>query len=131
MSIAENTVPKQRIVGRPFLPGQSGNPAGKPKGSRHKLNEDFLSKFAADFALHGEEVIAKVREEQPAIWLKIAADLLPRQTTLDAKLDVSVVTETTNTLEAFRTLLELTGADPQAGMRRLKRIAPQIEYHER
>jgi hypothetical protein len=33
MSNAENSAPKQR--GRPFPPGQSGNPAGKPKGARH------------------------------------------------------------------------------------------------
>ncbi|WP_431269033.1 DUF5681 domain-containing protein [Dankookia sp. P2] len=31
---AGNAQPKQR--GRPFEPGQSGNPAGKPKGTRHK-----------------------------------------------------------------------------------------------
>jgi hypothetical protein len=30
----ENSVPKQR--GRPFRPGQSGNPAGKPKGARNR-----------------------------------------------------------------------------------------------
>lgn len=33
-SAAENTEAKQR--GRPFKPGKSGNPAGKPKGARHK-----------------------------------------------------------------------------------------------
>jgi hypothetical protein len=31
---AENTVPKQR--GRPFEPGKSGNPIGKPKGARNQ-----------------------------------------------------------------------------------------------
>jgi hypothetical protein len=32
---AENTAGKQR--GRPFMPGQSGNPAGKPLGARNKV----------------------------------------------------------------------------------------------
>ena len=33
---ADNAVRKQRQRGRPFKPGQSGNPRGKPKGTRHK-----------------------------------------------------------------------------------------------
>src|SRR5262249_52318163 len=32
--LADNTAPKQR--GRPFRAGQSGNPNGRPKGSRNK-----------------------------------------------------------------------------------------------
>jgi hypothetical protein len=37
--MAENTGLKQpgRGLGRPFRPGLSGNPAGKPKGSRHRI----------------------------------------------------------------------------------------------
>jgi hypothetical protein len=36
--MAENTATKQprRGPGRPFKPGQSGNPAGKPPGTRHR-----------------------------------------------------------------------------------------------
>ncbi len=34
---AENTAPKQR--GRPFQKGQSGNPAGKPPGTRHRVTQ--------------------------------------------------------------------------------------------
>lgn len=26
--------PKKKVFGRPFLPGQSGNPSGRPKGSK-------------------------------------------------------------------------------------------------
>jgi len=33
---AENTAPEQKkVIGRPFSPGVSGNPAGKPKGAKH------------------------------------------------------------------------------------------------
>ena len=36
--MADNAAAKQRRrgPGRPFRPGQSGNPAGKPKGTRHR-----------------------------------------------------------------------------------------------
>jgi hypothetical protein len=36
------TAPKERVIGRPFEPGQSGNPNGRPKGARNKLGEDFI-----------------------------------------------------------------------------------------
>ena len=36
VSFADNTEKKQRNL-IPFRPGQSGNPAGRPKGSRNKL----------------------------------------------------------------------------------------------
>jgi hypothetical protein len=44
---AENTAQKQQI-GRPFEPGQSGNPAGHPKGSRNKAT------LAIEVLLDGE-----------------------------------------------------------------------------
>lgn len=37
----ENTGAIKDELGR-FLPGVSGNPAGKPKGARTKLGEQFL-----------------------------------------------------------------------------------------
>ena len=43
---AENTAEKQR--GRPFEPGQSGNPLGRPKGARNKTT------LAAETLLEGE-----------------------------------------------------------------------------
>jgi hypothetical protein len=37
-AMADNLAAMQRRrgLGKPFLPGQSGNPAGKPKGTRHR-----------------------------------------------------------------------------------------------
>src|SRR5262245_104266 len=32
----KSVLKQQRGRGRPFRPGQSGNPAGKPKGTRHR-----------------------------------------------------------------------------------------------
>ena len=47
LGTAENTAQKQQI-GRPFEPGLSGNPAGRPKGSRNKAT------LAVEILLDGE-----------------------------------------------------------------------------
>jgi hypothetical protein len=43
---AEKTAEKQR--GRPFEPGQSGNPSGRPKGSRNRVTQ------AVEMLIHGQ-----------------------------------------------------------------------------
>jgi len=74
---AEPTADKQQI-GVPFKPGQSGNPAGRPKGSRNKLAEAFITDMQADWEQNGVSVIAAVREEKPDVYLKVVASILPR-----------------------------------------------------
>jgi hypothetical protein len=96
------TAPKQRVIGRPFQPGQSGNPAGRPRSARSRHSENFLATFASDFEAHGPQVIEKVRTEMPHVYLKIAADLLPKQSELDINIDV--LHRATTQLEAFRML---------------------------
>jgi hypothetical protein len=64
---------------KPFLPGQSGNPAGRKTGSRVKLSEAFLAALCEDFAEHGRETIERVRCEKPDAYLKVIASLLPKQ----------------------------------------------------
>ena len=62
-----------------WRPGQSGNPMGRPIGSRNKLNEKFILALHDDFAKHGPAVIEKVRETRPEIYLKVIASILPRE----------------------------------------------------
>lgn len=58
--------------------GQSGNPRGRPKGSRTKLGEMFVAALQADFNEHGADVIKRVREEKPDAYLKVIASTLPK-----------------------------------------------------
>ena len=66
-----------------WKPGQSGNPAGRPRGSRNKLGEDFLADVYADWAEHGASVLGEVREKSPAIYLRVVASLVPRHLAIE------------------------------------------------
>jgi len=59
-----------------FRAGSIGGP-GRPRGSRNKLGEDFIAAVYEDWYEHGPAVLARVREQHPAAYLKIAASLVP------------------------------------------------------
>jgi hypothetical protein len=101
-----------------FLSGCKPGP-GRAKGSRNRLASDFLAAFADDFEKHGAAVIAKVRDEKPDVYLRVAADLLPRD--LNVNLDVAV--DVANFAERFRAAYELLGnPEPPRPRRPLKVI---------
>ena len=75
MSDAGENTPGKRSWGTPF---QKGNP-GRPKGSRNKLGEAFISALHDDFVEHGPAVIETVRIEKPDQYLKVVASILPKE----------------------------------------------------
>src|SRR4030081_168461 len=68
-----------RGAGVPFKPGTSGNPRGRPKGSRHRISEAFLAELSADFDQHGAAALRMAREAHPAAYIRVIASLLPKQ----------------------------------------------------
>lgn len=75
---AGDPAPKKQGLVAPWEPGRSGNPAGRPKGSRNKLGEGFLAALLADFEVHGPETIRLAREADPMGYVRVCASLLPR-----------------------------------------------------
>lgn len=103
---ADDTASKQQI-GRPFPPGVSGNPKGRPKSARSKLAEDFIKALANDFAQHGTVVIQDVRTEKPVEYLKVCASLVPK--TFELSDDDGVFAESMGQIELARRLVHMLG----------------------
>src|SRR5688572_16081804 len=79
------THPKARSTSFKSGAEWKGNKSGRPKGSRNRLSEAFLSSLADDFEKHGTKVIETVRKDQPAVYLKVVASAVPQQHGLDDK----------------------------------------------
>jgi hypothetical protein len=59
--------------------GVSGNPTGRPRGSRNALSEEVICALLRDFKQHGQKAVARVRQTQPAAYLKALVLLCPRE----------------------------------------------------
>jgi Family of unknown function (DUF5681) len=92
--ITDKTVPKQLT---PWKPGESGNLAGRPKGSRNKLGEQFLADLYAFWETAGPTVIQAAAYDNPAAFVKVMAMILPQE--LKLGLDDRLADMTDNQLE--------------------------------
>lgn len=89
MSDGETTGKMHAAMKEPWQPGQSGNPAGRPKGARNKLGEAFLEALHEDFEANGAEAIVKCRSEKPDAYLKVIASILPKELKISNESDLT------------------------------------------
>lgn len=75
--------PKGKPRGRPIQKGQVLNPKGRPVGSRQKISEKFIDLLAKDFEAHGETAIINLREQKPDAYIRVVADLVPKDVNLN------------------------------------------------
>jgi hypothetical protein len=114
----ENAAPSVingRINGR-FAKGSSGNPGGSPEATRRAFNKDFLVALARDFQAHGEQVLARVRRESPATYLKVCAMLVPRELKVEHSGGVKSMTDEQieQAIEAIQAMLAARAPGDQA-----------------
>lgn len=81
MSSADGEFTPPRMSG--LLPawkaGQSGNPAGRPLGSRQRLTERFLADLQSTWEAGGIEALKAVQANDPSAYCRIIASLVPKQ----------------------------------------------------
>lgn len=69
----------ERTKNGQFPKGTTGNPGGKPKHARNRLQLRFLEDLADDFEAHGKKAIEDARREDPMGYVKAVAALMPKQ----------------------------------------------------
>lgn len=74
---SEITTSQQQPWG--FKKGVSGNPAGRPKGSKHKITELARTVILNDFEEHGAATLARVRAMDPVSYMQIVLKMVPRE----------------------------------------------------
>lgn len=94
-----------QLVPYHWKPGQSGNPAGRPKGSRHKLEETFLADLLASWQEKGKEALEQAIEKDPVAYVKTVASLMPKQVDPDGGLNGISRDELRTAIDALRGFL--------------------------
>jgi hypothetical protein len=70
-----------------FQPGNTGAGGGRPKGSRNKLGEQFISDLQADWEEHGVKALQAMRAEKPSDYVRTVASILPKETIITTATD--------------------------------------------
>ena len=75
--LSDNTEKKQRNL-IPYKPGQSGNPKGRPKGSRNKLSEQFFRDLCDVWEAFGKPALMAMAWTQPVEFVRLVAQFIPK-----------------------------------------------------
>jgi hypothetical protein len=96
-----------------FRQGVSGNPHGNRHRTRHLLNQEFMQALLLNFRHQGKKAIEKVARNQPAVYLKILALLVPRETKVEHSGGVKAMSdeEIEQAIEAIQTMLAARAGD--------------------
>ena len=63
----------------PWKPGQSGNPAGRPKGSRNKLSEELFRDLCDAWQAFGKPALETMAMLYPVEFVRLVASLMPKE----------------------------------------------------
>ena len=77
---SDSTVREHRQRGLiPWNSGQSGNPRGRPPGSRNKLTEDFFRDLCDAWQAFGKPALTTAAFLHPLEFVRVVAGLMPKE----------------------------------------------------
>jgi len=98
----------------PWKPGQSGNPKGRPPGSRNKLAEDFFRDLCRAWEAFGQPALMAMAWMYPVDFVKVVASLMPREAVVQAPAKVQLERMSDAQLDALIAQCLEGGLDPAA-----------------
>ena len=135
---AVNTAKKQR--GKPFEKGKSGNPAGKPKGSRHKVTLLVEKLLDGD----AEEVVKKciaMAKGGDSVAIKLILDrILPARKDRPVSIDLLLIENLTDATKAMSKITnavcggEITPSEGQvlsAMIENYRKVVETVDHEDR
>jgi hypothetical protein len=100
---------KSKNLCAPWPKGVSGNPAGRPKGSKHRISELARGIVAEDFAEHGKATLSLVRSLDPVAYFRIVLKFVPKEIILKQEQQGLPAGLSGMTIEEFTEVLEDAG----------------------
>lgn len=89
-----------------FKPGQSGNPIGKPKGTRNKISKNIKQVFLSVFEeMSGQQALLEWAQENRDAFFSMIAKLLPK--------DIEIKSENEQTINIISSIPEPRPLSPE------------------
>jgi hypothetical protein len=105
-----DAAPTKHVNGRLWPPGVSGNPNGRPVGSRSAFSAGFTRDLAEVWAEKGKASMLYTAEKQPAVFFATCARLLPN----DVRVTVEQSLPGNLSMEDWQMMKEVIAAVRQA-----------------
>ena len=102
--------PSKHVNGRMWPPGVSGNPDGRPLGSRSAFSAGFSRDLAEVWAKHGRAAMEKTAIDQPGVFFATCARLIGPE----VKLTIEQTLPGNLSMEDWQVMREIVEAVKQA-----------------